>query len=137
MLLRAAALGAATGGRTFAPLVAVSLTRPTSTAPRGAVLVLGAAELVADKLPKTPSRTEPAGLVARAVTAGVGAGVLARRSGTDPYAPVALAAITAVTAAFTGRSYRGWAAQRGWPDVLAAAAEDVWSFALALAAARG
>src|SRR5215211_7880764 len=33
--------------------------------------VLAVAELVADKLPKTPNRTSPPGLIARAVTGGV------------------------------------------------------------------
>lgn len=137
MVLRSAALGAATGGRTFAPLVALSLTGSTPAGSRAAVLLVGGAELVTDKLAKTPSRTEPSGLLARVVTAGIGAGVLSRRAGAGPYVPVAVAAITAVGAAFAGRAYRRWVADRGWPDLPAAVAEDAWSWGLALAAARG
>jgi uncharacterized membrane protein len=136
MLLRAVAFGAATGGRTFAPLVALALTRPTPTAPRATALLLGGGELVADKLARTPSRTEPSGLLARAVTSGIGAGVLTRRAGADPYLPVVVAAITAIGAAYAGRAYRGWIADRGWPDLPAAVAEDAWSWGLAMAAAR-
>ncbi|GGM01088.1 hypothetical protein [Nakamurella endophytica] len=86
----AALAGAATGGRSFTGLAALALAAPAD-APRQpdrtldkpwarAVLVAAAVgELVADKLPRTPSRLAPPVLVGRLVNAAVCGLVLARR----------------------------------------------------------
>ncbi len=149
-LLRTIALGVATGGRTTAGITAVTLTAGRRE-PRGGgalgllagprahvvVPVLAAGELVADKLPKTPSRTEPGGLLARAVTAALAAAALAERAGRSARFPAVLAAGTAVGAAYAGRRWRAFAQSRGWPDPAAAVAEDLTAAGLAWAAVRG
>jgi uncharacterized membrane protein len=90
--------GSSTGGRTFTALAGLAL---TATAPDGrqpdqslahpwvkTVITLAAAqELVMDKLPQTPSRLQPAGLILRGVAAAAAGVIIARRA--TPQRPVA------------------------------------------------
>lgn len=143
-LLRASVLGAATGGRTTAGVTALALTAGPD-APSGAlgrpaakvlVPLLALGELVGDKLPATPSRTEPAGLVGRAAAAALCGWTTAGRTHDAPAVPVVAAAGAALATSYAGAAYRGWCARRGWPDWPAAVLEDVIAFGAAAWAAR-
>ena len=102
---------------------------------RTAARVAVAAELVIDKLPRTPSRLETGGLVARVALAGAAAVVLAR--GNDrPVLPNVLAAGTmALVAARVGHDLRVMAGTH-LPPLAVAVAEDAVALGLA-AATRG
>ncbi|MCW0215465.1 MAG: hypothetical protein OJJ54_19080 [Pseudonocardia sp.] len=138
VLARAAALGAASGGRSTAGLTAVTLTSrardpwparylagPVSKV--SAVLSAGG-EAVADKLPGAPPRTAPAGLAPRVAFGAAAAAIATRRGGTkDPQVvggAAALAAALSVAAAFAGTKVRGIAAERFGADLPGALAED-------------
>jgi len=132
---RLVALGLATGGRSMAGLVVLSaasspdgLSQPLRTLAgpvgRAGAAAAAATELVLDKLPVTPPRTQPEGLVPRAAIAATGGYVLAKRRGRRPLIPVLTAAGTAVGAAYAGAWWREHAAQTGLSPLLAAAVED-------------
>ncbi|MGY1815151.1 hypothetical protein [Blastococcus sp. SYSU D00820] len=134
LALRSAALGVASGARS-----SLGLSGPTLSAPAGAVpplrrlvsLAAVAGELVADKNPATPDRTDPPALGARFLGAAVGAGRLAGRDGANGAVPVLAAAAGAAVGAFGGIGWRRWAAAR-IPATRAALVED--GVALLLAA---
>ena len=91
-----------------------------------AVTVLAIGELIADKLPKTPSRTAPLGLTARIVLGAASAAALAvsARSGV-PLAAVA-GAIGGIAGAFGGYNVRHFlVAKKHLPDFAVAIAEDL------------
>lgn len=89
------------------------------------------AESIGDKLPKTPSRLQMPGLLARVAAGGLGAYGLAR---TKEPAAAALAIGTGSAAAlvgsYAGAAYRGAAATKV-PPLAAAVAEDLAANALA------
>jgi uncharacterized membrane protein len=92
--------------------------------------VLAILELVADKLPNTPPRTAPVGLVARIVLGG--ASGLAVATGTGISAPLAgvLASIGAIAGAFAGYNIRHLVVFKAHvPDFVAAVAEDAITIA--------
>jgi len=135
ILLRAAALGAASGSRSTAGVTAVALASRRGDAGRVAsglgstagtavsgVLALG--ELVSDKLPATPSRLAPPALGGRVLLGGTAAAAEARRDGHDPVLPALIAAGVAVGAAVLGNRLRGVAAQRFGSDKPGAFLED-------------
>lgn len=129
--LRALGIGAATGLRTLSGPSAVF-----RGARWGGILpLLGLGELIVDKLPATPVRTRPAGLLARAVGAACAAGALASRNGLSFSAGAAIGIGGALAAAYAGAAYRAAAAETGVPDHVAAALEDLAAYALALAMA--
>jgi len=141
-LVSAALAGAATGLRsttgigalieTGSPGVPAPLTMPVGRAVAG--LAVGG-ELVVDKLPNTPSRLDPPGLVARVVLASA-AGALIARAAERPMVPAAaVAAMAAVASARIGHDLRVVASRRV-PPLAAAVAEDVVALALAVGAAR-
>ena len=95
ILLRAAALGAASGSRSTAGVTAVALASRRgdpgrvasglgSTAGTAVSGVLALGELVSDKLPATPSRLAPPALGGRVLLGGTAAAAEARRDGTRP-----------------------------------------------------
>ena len=134
LVLRSAALGLATGGRSSLGLAAPTLTDPGSgRGSRFAALAVVTGELVADKQPAAPARTGPAGLPPRVLDAAIGAGKLATREGANGAAPVVAAALGALAGSFGGLAWRRWAAARV-PDWQAALAEDAVAVALAAAA---
>ncbi len=148
VLCRAAGLGLATGGRSTAALAAFAMTsqdasgagRPASTlsGPRArkvtGALLLG--ELLADKLPSTPSRLAPPVLATRVAAAVLVAWALAQRERGAPAMPVAAGAVGAVVGSAAGLRYRTAAASRGVPDLGAALVEDAVTLLLARAGAR-
>ena len=94
-----------------------------------------AGELVADKLPSTPSRMEPAGLGGRLALAAAAGAVLARGA-RDPLLPaVVVAAAAALLSARIGHDVRAAASKRV-PPAAAAMAEDTVALGLAAASAR-
>jgi uncharacterized membrane protein len=101
----------------------------------GVVAVAG--ELVADKLPTTPSRLELPGLLTRlGIGALVGAGS-ARRWHADPVQVAVSAAIGVVGAAagsFAGARWRSWAGTKFGSDLPGALIEDATGLAVTAAA---
>jgi uncharacterized membrane protein len=111
--IRSFAIGAATGLRTMSGPTAVGM----GTGWGRILPLLALGELIADKLPSTPSRTIPAALAAR-----MAGGALAGIAG-------------AVGAAYAGSAYRKFAS-RYVPPIIAALLEDGVAIAVARAAAN-
>ena len=137
MLDRAAVLGAATGMRSTVALTALILRRrdglPAALrhpAARLIAVVADGAELVADKLPGTPSRLDPPGLAGRLVFAGLAAAVLARSEHRGPILPALTASVTALAAAKICHDARA-ALDRCLPDPVVAVAEDALAIGFA------
>jgi uncharacterized membrane protein len=93
------------------------------------LIAFGAAavELIADKLPSTPSRWSPRGITPRLVFSATGGRVLAGGPG------AAIAVGAAVGSAFTGSQLRTKVDGRG-RRLVAAVAEDALSYTLVLTA---
>ncbi len=132
-------LGATAGPRTSAPLVAASwaaklgwidlkhsplaMLGTTPAAALTTTMALG--ELIVDKLPSTPDRTDPPGLAARAVSGAVSGGALA---GGRSW-PAALAGtVGAVLSTYACHRLRQRLSQALGHDVPVAAAEDLVAF---------
>jgi uncharacterized membrane protein len=152
ILLRAALVGAASGARSLTGLAALALHTPAAAtaqpdrllgASRVQALVTTAAlvELGLDKLPQTPSRLTPAGLGMRIATGAAAGTIVARRepgSGlAGEAAAAAVAAGSAVGAAWLGARWRETAARRLGRDYIGAVLEDGCAVSLAWAASRG
>jgi len=94
------------------------------------ITLLALVELVADKLPKTPARTAPIGLIARVVLGGACGAVVAIVKGVSPTLAAITASVGAVLAAFAGYNIRHVLVSRfGLPDFAVALAEDVMAIA--------
>jgi uncharacterized membrane protein len=126
---RAAALGAVCGARTFVA--------PTTLAVRGqlggpnarrVLLVLAIGELVGDKLPSTPPRTDPPALIGRAVSAAVSGRVVGGTEGAGIGAAVAVAASFVLE-----RTRRNVGKRTGLPDPVVAVIEDALAISTAAA----
>jgi uncharacterized membrane protein len=68
--------------------------------------ILAPIELVLDKLPTTPSRTAPAGLIGRIILGGFSSAILATAAGQSPALGALFGAIGAVVGAFAGKQVR-------------------------------
>jgi uncharacterized membrane protein len=68
--------------------------------------VLAVVELVVDKLPKTPSRTSPPGLIARIVTGGLSGACIAVAGGQGAIVGAVLGAVGGVVGCFAGYQAR-------------------------------
>jgi uncharacterized membrane protein len=137
-------LGAATGLRSqmgMASVVVFGAQRPRTPAwlrakpARPVALTLALGELVADKLPSTPKRTELPGLAARIGLAALSSGILANSAGQGGPVPVVVGVVAAVGAAFGGMTARGALARR-LPPIAVAVAEDILAATLAANAWR-
>lgn len=143
---RAADFGVATGLRSMTgvallsrhlegrPMWQLDSAGERALAAPAARLVLGAAavgELVADKLPGTPSRLEPRSLVVRAVFGAVGGGVLMHRSRKPALLGAVVGALSAVAGAAIGYHARRELVYRGVPDAAVAVVEDLVAVAVA------
>jgi uncharacterized membrane protein len=135
VLLRAAALGAASGARSTAGVTAVAFTSRRgdrgalasglgSTAAKSVTAVAAAGELVGDQLPSTPSRLAPPALGGRLALGGTAAAAVARRDGHDPVVPALVATGGALGGALLGSRLRAVAAQRFGSDRPGAFLED-------------
>lgn len=138
MLGRAGALGAATGLRSTVALAALVVRRneglPAALghpAAQAAAATLCAGELVADKLPTTPSRLSPRGLASRLISASLAAAVLARGEARSPVPAVMIASAAALAAARIGHDTRR-GLDRRFPDLVVALAEDALAIGLAV-----
>jgi uncharacterized membrane protein len=143
-LARAALIGAANGSRSLIGLgalaVAGSASGPfRSRAVRVALVGASAAELVVDKLPTTPSRLRPPGLVPRVLLGGACAAQVWRRgrsaSAGQTLAVAALSGGVAFTTAHAGARWRAVASARWGSDLPGALIEDGVALTLALVAA--
>ena len=106
MLGRAGLLGAATGLRSTVALAALVVRHndglPAALghpAVQAAAAIARAGELVADKLPTTPSRLAPRGGSSRLIAASLAAAVLARGEARSPVPAVVIASAAALAAA--------------------------------------
>lgn len=92
------------------------------------LLALG--ELVADKLPKTPNRTAPLGLIARLVTGGVTGACVAAAGGQGAFFGGLLGALGGVVGSFGGYHARKRLVRAlGAPDIYVALFEDLVAIA--------
>jgi uncharacterized membrane protein len=92
--------------------------------------LLAVVELVVDKLPSTPARTAPVGLIARIVFGGACGLALATSAGTSLAFSVLLASIGAIVGTFAGyHSRRLIVSKAHVPDVAVAVAEDLIAIA--------
>ncbi len=123
-------MGLGGGLRAFAPAVALAAhgRGPLSGRLRFAAFAAAAAELIADKNPRMPSRWSARGMSVRVAFSATGG----RTLGGGPGA--ALAAAAAVGSAFAGSQLRVKVHGR-YRQLAAAAAEDALSYSLVLAAA--
>jgi uncharacterized membrane protein len=120
-LLRSAALlGFAAGLRAFSAPAALALRHRPLTKPGRAVLAAAAGELVADKLPSTPSRLERRGLSGRILSSAFAGHDVAGRTG------AAAGVASALTSAVAGNRARA-----AVPSPLAAFVEDWLAIGLA------
>jgi uncharacterized membrane protein len=126
----ALAMGLGGGLRAFAPAVALGVHGRGPLAGRARFIAFGAgaAELIADKLPQTPSRWSARGMSLRLAFSATGGRML----GGGPGAAIAMAA--AVGAAFVGSHLRVKVHGRG-RQLVAAVAEDALSYSLVMTAA--
>jgi uncharacterized membrane protein len=133
-LVRAALLGAATGARSATPLAALA-SRGGHRWLKVVATAAAGGELIADKLPGTPSRVKPAPLTARIVTGALAAGLDARRRHRNVVGPALAGAVASATASYAGAWWRAFAADRGYATP-AALAEDATAILLASVAVR-
>jgi uncharacterized membrane protein len=156
LLGRAALAGAASGARSQSALAALSLTadpgsreQPDRVLGRTGIKVTAAlaaaTELVLDKLPVTPSRLEPAGLLPRIAAGGACGVIISRRalsggSGGPSAGTMAVCALagaaTAGASAWLGSRWRAFAAPRLGQDWPGALIEDAAAVTLAAVAAQ-
>lgn len=141
-VVAAALAGAATGLRSTTGVAALVETSsaglPAAATSRTAHVIAGLAvggELVADKLPGTPSRLEPPGLGARLALAAVSGLVLARAARRPVLPAVVVAAIAAAMSARVGHDLRMRASEHV-PPLVAAVAEDTVAITLAVLATQ-
>ena len=91
-----------------------------------ALTLLAVVELIADKLPKTPARTAPPGLIARIILGGLCGLALATSAGGNLLAPAIVAVVGALIGTFVGYKTRHTLVSRAHvPDFAVALAEDV------------
>jgi uncharacterized membrane protein len=140
VLARAGLLGLATGSRSTAGLTALALTNPSSGGALGSrwtrrlAGTAAAGELVGDKLPQTPSRLQPEGLVPRLVVGAVAGAVLTHREGGSRVRTALAAGIGLLGAAAgsrLGASWRQLAGRRFDKDLPGALIEDACCVATA------
>jgi uncharacterized membrane protein len=92
--------------------------------------LLAIVELVVDKLPNTPSRTAPVGLIARIVMGGVSGLALAVSAGVSGPLAAVIASVGAVVGAFAGYYVRRAAVSKAHvPALVAALVEDAIAIA--------
>jgi uncharacterized membrane protein len=140
-LLTSVTLGAATGLRSQLGLAAV-VARSDPSLPsmfrnpgiRRLLLTVAAGELVIDKLPATPSRLAPQGIVPRLALGALVASLSAQTRQASWLPAAAVGATSAAIAAKLGHDARARLAQHA-PDLAVAVAEDALALAAAVAGA--
>src|ERR1700754_325841 len=147
VLTSAFLIGVAAGGRSMTGLATIAWTTPPGTPPRAldlaatpraraALTIAAAGDLVADKLPQTPSRLSPQGLTSRLATGALGGAALALRSGgANPGLGALSGAAGSVAGSYLGAAWRRWAGTEKVSAFVAAVAEDLVTVATAVIAA--
>ncbi len=108
-----------------APLYGNPLAWLESPVAAGVLRVLAAGEVAADKLPKTPARTEPASVAFRAASGGLCGAALCAAEGEGVPVGAVIGALAAVASTFAFYHLRrSLGKSTGAPDALFAAAED-------------
>jgi uncharacterized membrane protein len=131
---RSLLLGVAAGSRSALGISAPTLTAAdTGVLKRLGALASVAGEMVVDKQPGTPPRTEAPSLQIRLASGAIGGGLLARRAGANAALPVTAGLAGAAAGSFGGLAWRRWADER-MPDRQAALLEDAVALVLSLAA---
>lgn len=138
---RAAVIGLAAGARSMTPIAALARSDHSGigalSSPWGrrltAVAALG--ELVADKLPSTPSRLAPAPFAGRLAAGALAGYALARGHRAPVVVPMLVAAAASAAGSYAGAAWRSSAAQHSLA-VPAAVAEDGVAVLLSDAAVR-
>lgn len=143
LLLRSLLLGVASGCRSSLGAAGPVASTPRSGGHldnrlfgRGGTIAAGlmvGGELIADKLPMTPSRLDRRALPARFLSGAGGGATLARREGHPLVLAAALGASGSAVGAYGGFAWRKWAGARR-PDWQAALLEDGVALGLATAA---
>lgn len=131
--IKAAGIGAVAGLRSMtAPAVTLAA---GGSAFRGAGALLALGEWIADKLPFTPSRLSPPGLIARAISGGWCGGTVAVRLGASRVPGIGCGVVGALAGSWAGYTVRTFLVKsKGLPDTGVALAEDaiaVWAARLA------
>lgn len=104
-----------------------------STAAVAIFTILALAELVADKLPRTPNRTSPGPLIGRILLGGLAAAALTAGRGDSLWAGAILGGVGAIVGAFAGyRIRKQLVAGAGMKDLPVAIGEDLVAVGLAL-----
>jgi uncharacterized membrane protein len=138
-LLLAFLIGLCAGLRSLTPPAAVAwstylgwlnLARPWSligSLPAVIILsVLAVTEFVFDKLPNTPNRTAPLGLIARTVTGGFTGACVSLGGGRSAYVGAGLGAVGGIVGCFAGYHVRAWLVKSlRQPDFNIAMLEDL------------
>jgi uncharacterized membrane protein len=117
-------LASATGARTMTGLAAVARSVGAREPVSRAAAALAVMELLADKLPGIPNRTDPLPLLGRAAAGALIGATIAAAFGGDRAHGATLGAVAAVIAAHLSFHARRELAER-LPDTLAAVVEDV------------
>lgn len=141
---KASALGAVAGLRAFAAPALLgyfaSNRENNSSASRKIFAVLGllaAGELVGDKLPFTPNRTDAPGLIARVISGAAVGGLLCARGKKSVPAGIATGAASSVAAAYAGQNIRQAIAEKsGIPDAVVGAVEDAIAIGIGVSALK-
>ena len=104
-----------------------------STAAVAIFTVLAVAELIADKLPSTPSRTKPPGLLARLVLGALSGACVGKSVGQSFVYGAIFGAAGGIAGAFAGRQWRtGLVKALKVPDFAVALLEDTIAIAVGL-----
>jgi len=92
--------------------------------------LLALAELIVDKLPNTPNRTAPLGLIARIVTGVLTGACVSIGGGQSGFVGAALGAIGGIVGSFAGYHARVWLVKSlRQPDLTVALLEDLVAIA--------
>ena len=104
-------------------------------------IILGmfaAGELIGDKLPFTPNRTEPQGLGGRIVSGAIVGGTLCAANKKSAWTGAAAGALAAIAAAYAGQHIRQALAEKsGVPSAALGVVEDVIAISIGLKALKG
>jgi uncharacterized membrane protein len=140
VLLTAFAIGLLAGLRAFTPIALVSwlavwgwlplVGSPfwfVGTTPCAIILsIFAVGELITDKLPRIPARTQPAPLAGRIMSGAISAVAICRAGGQPWFLGALCGAVGSIAGAFGGYHLRRFVAQRlGLRDVIFALAEDL------------
>jgi uncharacterized membrane protein len=129
--LRVVLLGIVTGMRTFVPFALLAWFAPpvgwlATIWARVVITLASASELVGDKLPKTPSRLNPAGMGGRVICGGLMVWALTVQTQEALWLGITLGVAGAIGGAFAGSKLRGFLGRTtGKPDLWFALGEDV------------